>query len=182
MTDTACEMMWLKNLLLEFGFRQLELMPMFYDNQSAIYIAQNLVFYENNHISGQRCMDQEGDFFTIYSVFKVVDNLLIKTNSSKVFSILCSKLRGSVSIGLSGYWAIGLDQIAHTHHLYYIYLFAQMKQLIFGLLTVSSFVKLLISNYNSLVFGYRSTTILLYHNVSCYVLAFLLSESYSTMF
>ena len=29
MVYTACEMMWLKNLLLELEFRQLELMPMF---------------------------------------------------------------------------------------------------------------------------------------------------------
>ena len=39
-THTTCEMTWLKNLLLEFGFRHLGLMPMFYDNQFAIYISQ----------------------------------------------------------------------------------------------------------------------------------------------
>jgi len=41
MAHTTCEMMWLKNLLLEFGFRHLGFMPMFCDNQSDIYIAQN---------------------------------------------------------------------------------------------------------------------------------------------
>ena len=42
----ACEIIWLKNLLLELGFRQPGPMPMFCDNQSAIYITQNPVFYE----------------------------------------------------------------------------------------------------------------------------------------
>ena len=32
MTHTAYEMIWLKNLLLEFGFRQLGLMPMLCNN------------------------------------------------------------------------------------------------------------------------------------------------------
>ena len=35
-----------KILLADFGFRQPEPMPMYCDNQSAIYIAQNLVFHE----------------------------------------------------------------------------------------------------------------------------------------
>jgi len=38
--------MWLKNLLLEFDFHHLGPMPMFCDNQSAIYIAQNQEFHE----------------------------------------------------------------------------------------------------------------------------------------
>ena len=46
MTHTACEMMWLKNLLLELDFRQSGPMPMFCDNQSAISISQNSVFHE----------------------------------------------------------------------------------------------------------------------------------------
>ena len=46
MSHTTCEMMWLKNLLLEFNFRHLEPMPMLCDNQSAIYIAQNQEFHE----------------------------------------------------------------------------------------------------------------------------------------
>ena len=39
-------MMWLKNLLMELDFRQSGFMPMQCDNQSAIYIAQNLAFHE----------------------------------------------------------------------------------------------------------------------------------------
>ena len=48
MAHTACEMIWLKNLLMELDFRQLEPMPMplHCDNQSAIYITQNLVLHE----------------------------------------------------------------------------------------------------------------------------------------
>ena len=46
MAHTTCEMMWLKNLLLEFDFRHLGPMPMFCDNQSAIYITQNQEFHE----------------------------------------------------------------------------------------------------------------------------------------
>ena len=33
MALTVCEMMWLKNLMMELGFRQPELMPMLCDNQ-----------------------------------------------------------------------------------------------------------------------------------------------------
>jgi len=46
MVYTTCEMMWLKNLLLEFDFRHLSLMPIFCDIQSSIYIAQNQEFHE----------------------------------------------------------------------------------------------------------------------------------------
>ena len=38
MTHTTCEMVGLKNLLMELGFRQSGLMSMRCDNQSAIYI------------------------------------------------------------------------------------------------------------------------------------------------
>ena len=46
MAHTACEMIWLKNILLELNLRQSEPKPMFCDNQSAIYIAQNQEFHE----------------------------------------------------------------------------------------------------------------------------------------
>jgi len=46
MAHTKYEMVWLKNLLMELGFRQSGSMPMHYDNQSAIYVIQNLVFHE----------------------------------------------------------------------------------------------------------------------------------------
>jgi len=45
MAHTACEMVWLNNLLMELSFRQPVPMPMHCDNQS-IYIAQNPIFHE----------------------------------------------------------------------------------------------------------------------------------------
>ena len=48
MAHTACEMMWLKNLMKELDFRQLRPMPMHCDNQSAIYIVQNPMFHERS--------------------------------------------------------------------------------------------------------------------------------------
>ena len=50
MVDTACEMVWLKNLLMELGFGQPGPMYMHCDNQSAIYIAQNPVFHERTKL------------------------------------------------------------------------------------------------------------------------------------
>jgi len=38
MTHMICEMGWLKNILMELGFRQHGLMPMHCDNQFVIYI------------------------------------------------------------------------------------------------------------------------------------------------
>ena len=57
MTHTTCEMVSLKNLLMELGFRQPGPMPMHCDNQSVIYVAQNSVFHEKTkHIEiCQRC-------------------------------------------------------------------------------------------------------------------------------
>jgi len=55
MARTTCEMVWVKNLLLEFGFRHLDLILMFCDNQSAIYIAQNQEFYEKTKHTEADC-------------------------------------------------------------------------------------------------------------------------------
>jgi len=56
MAHTACEIVWLKNLLIELGFKQPIPMSMHCDNQHVIYVAQNPVFHErtkhievNNH-------------------------------------------------------------------------------------------------------------------------------------
>jgi len=46
MTHTVCDMIGLKNLLIELGFKQYGPMFMHCDNQSTIYIAQNFVFHE----------------------------------------------------------------------------------------------------------------------------------------
>lgn len=52
MAHIAGEMMWLKNLLLELGFKQPRLILMFCDNQSDIHIAQNHMFYEDKAYRG----------------------------------------------------------------------------------------------------------------------------------
>ena len=44
MAYTACEMMWLKNLMMDLGFRQSVLMSIHCDNQSAIYLPKTLCF------------------------------------------------------------------------------------------------------------------------------------------
>ncbi|GAB4838277.1 hypothetical protein Ancab_039839 [Ancistrocladus abbreviatus] len=46
MVHTACEMMWLKMLMEDFGVQYTIPMPMYCDNQAAIYIASNPVFHE----------------------------------------------------------------------------------------------------------------------------------------
>jgi len=45
MTHTTCEIVWIKNLLMELDFRQPGLMLIHCGNQSAIYITQNHVFH-----------------------------------------------------------------------------------------------------------------------------------------
>ena len=46
MMQTACEMIWLRSLLSEFGFSVDVPMPMHCDNQAAIFIANNPTFHE----------------------------------------------------------------------------------------------------------------------------------------
>nr|GEU58021.1 uncharacterized mitochondrial protein AtMg00810-like [Tanacetum cinerariifolium] len=46
MAQTACELVWLRNLLGEIGFPQSKPIKMWCDNQAAIYIATNPVFHE----------------------------------------------------------------------------------------------------------------------------------------
>jgi len=98
-----CIMMWLKNLLLEFGFRHLGPMLMFCDNRSAIYIAQNQEFHEGTKHIEIDCYLVRNAWtkkvvslpFTLSS--KQLADLLTKTASPRVFSVLCSKL-GRVDI------------------------------------------------------------------------------------
>ena len=97
MTHTDCKMMWLKNLLLELDFRQSEPMPMFCDNKSAIYIAQNPAFHaKTKHIEVDyhlvRHTWTKKVVSPVYTIIKTTDDLLTKAASPKVFSIICSKL------------------------------------------------------------------------------------------
>ena len=47
MSQTTCEMMWLKSLLIEFGFSMDALMAMHCDNEAVIFIVNNLAFHEH---------------------------------------------------------------------------------------------------------------------------------------
>ena len=102
MTRTACEMVWLKNLLMELDFRQSGPMPIHCDNQSAIYIAQNSVFHEKTkHIEiDYHFVRDARTQFTPSS--KQLADLLTKAGHVRC---LCSSLRGSVKLGY-WYWVV----------------------------------------------------------------------------
>ena len=77
MAHTACKIVWLKNLLMELGFRQPGPMPMDCDNQSAIYIAQNLVFHERTKHIKIDCHFVRDDWtkkvvVPVYTIFEAV--------------------------------------------------------------------------------------------------------------
>jgi len=98
MAHTACEIVWLKNLLIELGFRQLRPMLMHCDNQFAIYIVQNHVFYEmTKHIEidchfVRDAWTNKMVTFQFTPSSKHSADLLIKALSPQVFSNLCNKL------------------------------------------------------------------------------------------
>jgi len=97
MAHTAYEMMWLKNML-ELDFRQPRPMPMFCDNQSTIYIAQNLIFHERTkHIEVDCYLVKDAWTKKVVSLpfilsSKQLVDLLTKAASPKVFSVLYNKL------------------------------------------------------------------------------------------
>ena len=98
MTHTTCEMMCLKYLLLELEFSQPGHLPMFFDNHSVIYIARNLMFHERTKHIAVSChlvrdaWTKKVISLSFTSSSKQLADLLTKTASPKVFSILCSKL------------------------------------------------------------------------------------------
>ena len=46
MAHAAYELIWVRSLMTEFGFQYDKSIPMYYDNQVAIFIANNPVFHE----------------------------------------------------------------------------------------------------------------------------------------
>ena len=124
MAHTTCEMLWLKSLLMELGFRQPGPMPMHCDNQFAIYIAQNLVFHERTkHIEIdchfiRNAWTKKVVMFQFTQSLKQLADLLTKAASPQVYfnlcnklviwyvSCLCSSLRGSVKLLVLGYLVI----------------------------------------------------------------------------
>lgn len=74
MAHTACEIIWLKNLLQDFKIPCTNPMAMFCDNQVVIFIARNSVFYERTknievdcyfiYLPYTRSEDELADIFT----------------------------------------------------------------------------------------------------------------------
>lgn len=46
MVHTSCELMWIRNLMNEMGVGVKIIMTMYYNNQGAIYIANNPMFHK----------------------------------------------------------------------------------------------------------------------------------------
>ena len=98
MAHMACEIVWLKNFLMELGFKQSGPMPMHCDNQFVIYIAQNPVFNERTkHIEIDRhfvrdVWTKKVVMFQFTPSSKQLADFLTKATSPQMFSNLCNKL------------------------------------------------------------------------------------------
>ena len=135
MAHTTCEIVWLKNLLIELSFRQPGLIHIHCDNQSAIYIAQNHVFHERTKHIEINCLFVRDAWtkkvvtFQFTSFSKQLIDLFTRAVSPQMFFNLCNKLRMLdlyapawervlrlvISIGLLG-------RYPYTHLIFYIYL------------------------------------------------------------
>ena len=51
MAHIACQLIWVHSLITEFGFQHNKPIPMYCDNQAAIFIANNPVFHKGQNIS-----------------------------------------------------------------------------------------------------------------------------------
>ena len=96
MTHTACEMVWLKNLLIKLDFRQPGPMPMHDDNQFEVYITQNNVFHQRTKNIEVDCHFVRDAWTKKVVIFWFTPSMqladLTKAASPQVFSNLCNKL------------------------------------------------------------------------------------------
>ena len=46
MANITCELVWIRDLMVEFGFAPVCLVRLYCDNEAAIHIDENLIFYE----------------------------------------------------------------------------------------------------------------------------------------
>lgn len=103
MAQIVCDMMWLRSMLTEFGFRMEVPMPMHCDNQATIFIANNSTFHEHTkHIEVDchyiREMVLTGIIDTPYTQSsKQLADIFTKVLSVGVFESLYNKL-GMINI------------------------------------------------------------------------------------
>ena len=88
----VCELLWIKNVLLDLGFKQNETMSLYCDNTSAIAIAHNLVQHDrtkhveiNRHFIKEKLEAGIISFPFVRSELLLTD-VLTKGVSSKVFN------------------------------------------------------------------------------------------------
>lgn len=55
MAEASCEFIWLKNMLHELGFEYRQSMNLVCDNQAAMHIASNVLFYERTEYIKADC-------------------------------------------------------------------------------------------------------------------------------
>ena len=98
MAHTSCELKWIKYLLEELRFIVKLPMTMHCDNQAAIYIASNPVFYErtkhievNCHITQEKVEDGVIATPYVYTRVQIVD-MFTKVLCKTRLCLLCNKL------------------------------------------------------------------------------------------
>ena len=98
MTNTTCELDWLKHLMEELGFKQQEPMTLICDNQAALHIASNPVFHEiTKHIAGDRHLVRDKLMRNVIHTHSVrsmdqLANLFIKSLPGSRAKYICNKL------------------------------------------------------------------------------------------
>ena len=96
MPHTAYEMIWLKNLLMELGFKQPGPMPKYCDNHFVIYIAKNRVFHERTKHIEVDCHFSEmcgrKRWLLVRTFFEAASRPSYQSCLIQVFSNLCNKL------------------------------------------------------------------------------------------
>ena len=96
--STTCELMWIKQLLQELKFCEVQQMLLYCDNQAMLHIASNPVFHERtNHIEVDCHFVREKLMAEEISIEKIgsndqLTNILTKSLRGPKIHFLCSKL------------------------------------------------------------------------------------------
>ncbi|GJW01382.1 uncharacterized mitochondrial protein-like protein [Tanacetum coccineum] len=114
MTQTTCELVWLRNLLGEIGFTKSKPMKMWCDNQTTIYIATNPMFHEktkhievNCHFTREKLEDWTITTLHIRTESQLAD-VLTKALLGTHINSICNKL-GMISIYAHQYICFSLS-------------------------------------------------------------------------